>query len=226
MTTTDRLDGSDLPLDADEFADRLVREIDQYIDEHGLAESRLSEQRTDAEMRSGLYTRIYNEIAVLDLARDMLDDLSGTDDPQVFVHVLKQIEDEAKHARMLSQRLWQLGGEPQESFDRASAETEEFWELLSGFDAVETNVMLQAGVERMAQYRHPKELEFYDDETAEVYEKVIVPEEQFHAKIGERLLQSLCTDEESQRRALEQSREGRETIRRVHDTGIRNAYSD
>ena len=114
----------------------------------------------------------------------------------------------------------------QESFERADASTEEFWDLLAGFDAVETNVMLQAGVERMAQYRHPKELAHYDDETAEVYEKVIVPEEQFHAKIGVSLLRSLCRDADSQRRAMERSREGRRTIREVHDRGIRDAYTE
>jgi rubrerythrin len=226
MSTNERITEAELPLGSEEFTDRLVAEIDAYIDEHGLADARLSEQRTDAEMRNGLYTRIYNEVAVLDLAREMLDDLDGADDPQAFVHLLKQIEDEAKHARMLSQRLWNLGGAPEESFERASEETEAFWDLLSGLDAVETNVMLQAGVERMAQYRHPKELEFYDEETAEVYEKVIVPEEQFHAKVGVRLLETLCTDEGTQRRALEQSREGRETIREVHDEGVRNAYSE
>ena len=222
--TTSTLSEDDLPLPPEEFADRLMDDVDAYIDEHDLASARFETDLTDDQMRDGLYTRIYNEIVAIDLSREMLNDINRAEDPQVFVHLLKQIEDEAKHARMLSQRLWNLGGNPQEVFERASDSTVEFWERFEGLDAVEMAVMLQCGAERMAQHRHPKELEFYDDETAEIYENVIVPEEKFHAKIGVNIIRKMCTDEESQLKALRASREGREMIRSHHDKGIQEAY--
>jgi uncharacterized ferritin-like protein (DUF455 family) len=218
------LSEEELPLPPEEFADRLMEDIDDYIDEHDLATARFEEELSEEQMREGLYTRIYNEIVAIDLSREMLNDIDRAEDPQVFIHLLKQIEDEAKHARMLSQRLWNLGGNPEEVFERASASTVAFWERFEGLDAVEMAVMLQCGAERMAQHRHPKELHFYDDETAEIYENVIVPEEKFHAKIGVNIIRKLCTDEDSQRRALEKSREGREMIRSHHDKGIQQAY--
>lgn len=224
MTTRATLSESDLPLPPEEFADRLIAEIDGYIEEHGLATARFDADLGDDEMREGLYTRIYNEIAAIDLSRRMLDGIDRAENPQAFVHLLKQIEDEAKHARMLSQRLWNLGGEPELTFERADESTRSFWGLFDGLDVIETTIMLQCGTERMAQYRHEKELNYYDEETAEVYEKIIAPEEKFHAKIGVNLLRVLCTDEETQVRALRQWQEGRELIREIHDKGVQNAF--
>ena len=215
---------ADLPLPPDEFADRLIADIDAYIEEHELATARFDTQLTEEQMRDGLYTRIFNEIVAIDLPRRMMDDMGDVEDPQPFVHLLKQIEDEAKHARMLSQRLWNLGGDPQKVFERADQSAKQFWEQFTEYDAVEMTVMLQCGAERMAQHRHPKELKYYDEETAEIYERVIVPEEQFHAKIGVNLLRKLCNDRESQEKALRMWDEGRDLIRTVHDKGIQNAF--
>ena len=225
MAASNALAEADLPLPPREFADRLLDEVDAYIEEHGLAAARFDTELTEDQMRAGLYTRIYNEITAIDLSRRMLDQLDRTDNPQAFVHLLKQAEDEAKHARMLSQRLWNLGGEPQRYRELAAESTKEVWAIFDGLDVIETAAVLQCGSERMAQYRHEKELAFYDEETAEIYEKVISPEEKFHAKIGESLIRILCTDEDSQLRALRKSREGRELIREMHDKGIRDAYS-
>lgn len=220
------LSKEELPVPPEEFADRLAAEIDDYIDEYGLDDARFETELTQDQMREGLYTRIYNELIAVDLSRRMLGNLDASDDPQAFTHLLKQMEDESKHARMLSQRLWNLGGDPTKVFERANASTREFWEMFDDLDIIETAVMLQCGAERMAQYRHEKELRFYDDETAEIYEKVISPEEKFHAKIGVNLLRKLCTDHEAQLKALRKSREGRKLIRSHHDKGVQNAYAD
>jgi rubrerythrin len=229
MTATDdnfdgptRIDEVDLPLDPETFADRMIEEVDAYIDHYGLDEPRFDADLTDDQMREGLYTRIFNEIKAIDHPREML---NTVEDPQVFIHLLKQIEDEAKHARMLSQRLWNLGGTPQDVFDNAAESTVEFWELFDDREQlVDKAGVLQSGAEHMAQYRHPKELEHYDDETAAIYEDVIVPEEQFHAKIGKNIFRTHCRTEESQRQALRSARAGREQIREFHDEGVTDAY--
>lgn len=226
MATRERLSEENLPLEPEEFADELIAEVDGYIDKHQLAEARFEEELSEDEMRKGLYTRIYNEIMAVDLSRRMLDQIDEAENSQVFIHLMKQIEDEAKHARMLSQRLDGLGGDPQRVFERADEATKEFWQLFDDLDVIETAVVLQAGAERMAQHRHEKELKFYDEETAEIYKSVISPEEKFHAKIGVNLLQKLCTTAESQKRAVEMSREGRELTRQFHDEGVKNAYKD
>ena len=218
-----RIEPEELPLEPEAFADRMIEEVDAYIEHYGLDSARFDADLSEDEMREGLYTRIFNEIKAIDHPREMLD---TAEDPQVFIHLLKQIEDEAKHARMLAQRLWNLGGEPEKVFERAADSTVEFWELFDDReDIVDKAAVLQSGAEHMAQYRHPKELEFYDDETAAIYADVIVPEEQFHAKIGKNVFRTHCRDEGSQRRALQSARVGRDQIRTFHDRGVTDAYN-
>jgi hypothetical protein len=223
MSTKEGLDESELPLDSEEFEDRLIAEIDAFIDEHDLDESRFDEEFTEDEIREGLHTRIYNELAAVDLPRQMIEDVN---DEQLFIHLLKQMEDEAKHGRMLAQRIWALGGEPQKMFEKTEGSTKEYWDHFRGRDPIEIGTMMQCGSERMASFRVGKEKEYFDEETAEIYDNVIVPEEQFHAKIVEYMLRTECTDAASQRKALKSSREIRRIIMDKHDEGVREAYSD
>lgn len=213
-----------LLLPAEEFTTNLLDEIDSYIDEHGLAESRLEPELIADQMRKRLFTRVYKGTVGPDIAQEMVIGADRLEVPQIVVHLLKQSEAEAKHGRMLSQRLWNLSGDPQGTFTRAVDSSKELWENFRGQGIAETAAMLQYGAEQMAQYRHEKEREYYDDETAEVYENVISPEEQFHAKIGVNVLRTLCATEQTQRTALQTSREGRQLITSKHDGGIRNAY--
>jgi bacterioferritin (cytochrome b1) len=223
MATNTELSESELPIESDIFADRLIEEIDLFIDEHELDESRFDEKMSEVQMREGLYTRVYNEIMAVDLPRRQLE---GCDDSQVFIHLLKQIEDEAKHARMLSQRIWQLDGNPEEVFERADESVMDYWAEYDGKDPIEIGAMMQCGSERMASFRVAKEIDYYDDETATIYEDVIDPEEQFHAKIGVAMLRRLCTDRKSQVQALQGSRNIREIILDRYESGVREAYTE
>lgn len=222
MATNTQLTEAELPLDPETFADRLINEIDTFIDEHDLDDSRFEEKMSEMQMREGLYTRLYNEIMAVDLPRRQLE---GCDDPQVFIHLLKQIEDEAKHARMLAQRIWQLDGNPEETFERADESVKEYWAEYDDKDPIEIGAMMQCGSERMASFRVAKEIEYYDDETAAIYDDVIDPEEQFHAKIGVAMLRRLCTDYETQAKALRSSRDIREIILDRYESGVREAYT-
>lgn len=222
MSETHPLTADELPLDPREFSDRLTAEIDAFVEEHQLGEPRFDEQLSEAEMREGLYTRVFNEIMAVDVAREMLDDAHRFDNPQIFIHLLKQVEDEAKHARMLAQRLWNLGGDPTRCFERASRSS--MWEDFENISVVEQTVTLQAGGERMAKARHPNELQFYDEETAEIYQSVIVPEEKFHAMIGENVLRH-CTGRETQLEALRRAGRVKEMML-AHNEGGAETYSD
>lgn len=223
MPTTEALDAADLPLPADEFAVRLTEDVDRFMATRGLDESRFEEKLTPEQMRNGLYTRIHAELVTGDIARRMAEQV---DDADLFIQLIKQEEDEAKHARLLGQRLRDLGGNPAECFERADDLSEQFWAEFDGLGLIETTAMLQAGAERMARFRHPNEQSFYDDETASVYEDVITPDEMFHAQVGVNLLRACCTDLETQRNALEASHRGREIVVDLHDTGYKQAYTD
>lgn len=222
MVETIRLSEDELPVPPEEFSDRLIAEIDSFIEEYNLGAPRFDEQRSEEEMREGLYTRVYNEIMAADVPRDMLDDAKRFNNPQIFIHLLKQIEDEAKHARLLSQRLWNLGGDPAQCFERA--ERSSFWDDFEQLNSIQQAATLQGAGERMAKARHPNELKHYDEETAEIYENVIVPEEQFHTKIGENILRH-CTTEESQLQALRRAREVQELLK-THNEENAESYGE
>lgn len=221
MTEDERLRAGELPIEPGEFAERVTTQIDEFIERYELGEPRFDEQLTEAEMREGLYTRVFNEILAADFPRQMLDEADRFDEPQIFVHLLKQIEDEAKHARMLAQRLQNLGGKPQECFERADRSP--LWSDHESLDIVELAATLQGAGERMAKARHPNELKYYDDETAEIYERVIVPEEKFHAMIGVNIFRH-CTDEESQRAVVDRLDDVEELLI-AHNEGNQRSYA-
>ena len=223
MAPSESLSEDDLPLEPAEFAGRLTEDVDRFMEDHGLDQSRFEEELSDAQMRNGLYTRVHGELVTGDIARRMAEQV---DDDDLFVQLAKQAEDEVKHARLLGQRLKALGGHPAECFDRANDLSKAFWEAIEGRGVVETTAMLQAGAERMARFRHPNEQRFYDDETAKVYEDVIIPDEMFHAQVGVNVLRTYCTDEETQRTALRASWEGREIVVDLHDAGYKQAYAE
>jgi hypothetical protein len=216
MTTTERLTEEQLPVEPAVFESRLIAEIDAFIGAHDLGAPRFDEQLTEAEMREGLYTRVYNEIMAADVPRDMLDEADYFEDPQIFTHLLKQIQDEAKHARLLAGRLADLEGDPSACFERANPSP--LWDDFESLSIVEQAATLQGAGERMAKARHPNELRYYDDETAKIYENVIVPEEQFHAKIGENVLRH-CVDRDSQLAALQRARAVQDILLQHNDTG-------
>lgn len=215
------LSEGDLPMDASVFTERLIGDIDDTIESEGLNSARFEEQLSGDEMLDGLYTRVYNELAVADAARRMTEEV---DDPQIFIHLLKQVEDEAKHARMLAQRIHQLGGNPADVFDHVDQKAKGFWKRFDGLDLVETTAMLQATTERIAHQRHIHEADYYDEETAEIYRRVITPEEKFHSMIGVNILRTYCNDRPSQQTALTKVNEAMAIRGNELDSGIRNAY--
>jgi hypothetical protein len=219
MPDTEPLSFDELPVEPEAFAERFVDEIDAFVAEHGLGEPRFEETLTESEMREGLYTRVYNEIMAADVPRDMLNEADRFDNPQIFVHLLKQVQDEAKHARLLASRLADLGGDPAECFERANPSA--LWTDFEELSIVEQAATLQGAGERMAKARHPNELQYYDAETAEIYGDVIVPEEQFHAKIGVNVLRH-CTDEAAQREALSRMREVQDLLLGHNEGGGEN----
>lgn len=214
-----KIDESDLPMEPEEFSTKLFEEIDQFFFENDMDKSNFERELTDEEMRQGLYTRVSNEVRTVKYPLRLLERI---DDPVAFVHLNKQIEDEAKHARLLGKRLKELGGDPSESF--AKSETDWYWENIEENiergELIEPIIWLQGVGERWLSYRTPHDIEFFDDETAQIYEDVIVPDEKFHAQVGVNLIELLCTDEESQLKALEASREIRRKLNRVLNQGI------
>lgn len=218
------IDEDELPLPAGEFTEKLMTETDLVIEEQRLDAPRFDRDLSLEEMSNGLYTRIYNELTATELALQMVQNLDSGH-AGLFIQLVKQIEDEAKHARLLGNRLDQLGGDPSLVFERAPDIQKGFWDMARGEDVITTASILNCTSERIARLRHLKELTHYDEQTREIYENVIAPEEKYHAQIGTNVFKSLCTDRDSQSRALETVRMSRETMKETMDQGVAEAYS-
>lgn len=206
----------------DEFVDEVLEYVDSVVEEEDLDASRFDHEFSKEEMRNGLYTRIHAELMVARATDAMMEQASN---PTIFIQLCQQAEDEFNHAKLLAQRLRQLGGDPSKTFERAEASDREFWEpILNAESLIEASIRLHTCGERIVGQRHPKEKEFYDDETAQIYDEVITPDEKFHAQVGVTILRDQCTDEESQLEALNAIDEAFEMLLH-HDESYRKAYS-
>lgn len=200
----------ELPLEPDEFTQRLISEVEAYAIEQGWTESQFDDQPSDSELINGLLTRLRNELGVIEEPLKMA---KMTDDPTIFIQLCKQMEDEAKHARLLAQRIMQLGGNPAECYDMSADSADPYWDLIDSYDTIHEKVaLIEAGGERMAGLKHENEVEYFDDDTRKIYSDVILPDESFHTDLGERIVRKYCTDEKTQLETLNASKKGRKTF--------------
>lgn len=226
----DFVDEDELPLDPDEFVDRLLEAVDRIIEENKFAESRFDSEFGHDEMKNGLYTRVYAEIQA-GLVPDRMRE--ECDDSRLCIHLLKQSEDEFRHARLLAKRLDELGGDVSNIPENVAQDTIDYFENAhykrweqEGFDMVKTAISHQAVGERIAGMRHPNEVQYYDEETSTIYKDVIIPDERFHAQVGANILRHYCTDTSSQLTAINEVERTLENLENLHNEGYRDAYTE
>jgi bacterioferritin (cytochrome b1) len=115
----------------------------------------------------------------------------------------KQVGDEAKHYRMIEQRLLELG-EPTENFDPLAPKISPLTEYLLGIEStLEKAASGPFAREAIAVFKnaqfieHLKEMD--DTQTAELYENTIQKDEAYHHQLGESLLLRLVHTEADQK---------------------------
>ncbi len=146
-----------------------------------------------------LKVALKNEIEATEIAARWL---VKTDDVQVKMAFARQAGDEAKHYRMIADRLRELGFDAR-GFDPL---TKGFGPLFQYLDALETTVeRVAAGQftrEAIAVVKNRQFIEFCeragDRATATLYKDVIEPDERFHHELGRSILLRLATTTEAQ----------------------------
>jgi 1,2-phenylacetyl-CoA epoxidase catalytic subunit len=154
-----------------------------------------------------LKVALRNELEATEIAARWL---VTTDDVQVKLALARQVGDEAKHYRLIAERLGTLG------VDAASLDP-----LAGGYGALFTYLdTLPTTVERVAAGQFTREaiavvknrqfIEFCervgDKTTATLYRDVIEPDERFHHELGRSLLLRLATTDEAQASATRAAR--------------------
>jgi uncharacterized ferritin-like protein (DUF455 family) len=149
-----------------------------------------------------LRVALKNEIEATEIAARWL---VATSDVEVKMAFARQAGDEAKHYRMIAERLGELGFDAR-SFDPLA---QGFGPLFNYLDSLETTIeRVAAGQftrEAIAVVKNRQFIEFCDRAgdrvTATLYRDVIEPDERFHHQLGRSLLLKLATTRETQEAA-------------------------
>lgn len=154
-----------------------------------------------------LKVALRNEVEATEIAARWL---VATDDVGVKMAFARQAGDEAKHFRMIAERLRELGVDPEAVDPLAGG----FGPLFQYLDSLTTTVeRVAAGQftrEAIAVVKNRQFIEFCervgDAATATLYREVIEPDERYHHELGRSLLLRLAATEEAQARAARAAR--------------------
>ena len=187
-------------------AEEFVRELDE---QNQAVLRRLEPEATLAPEVSGdlnvlnlLKVALKNEIEATEIAARWL---VSTDEVAVKMALARQAGDEAKHYRMIAERLRELGFDA-DGFDPIA---KGYGPLFNYLDTLRTTVeRVAAGQftrEAIAVVKNRQFIEFCeragDRATATLYRDVIEPDERFHHQLGRSLLLRCATTPEAQARA-------------------------
>jgi hypothetical protein len=185
-------------VDVDSFLAQLDTEIRTALDRIGAAASR--EPGGEVTVGKLLFVALKNEIEATECAAGWI---GTTRDIDVKLALARQAGDEAKHYRLIAQRLGELGLDAT-SFDPGprSAMLEYLGSLHSTVERVAAGQFTR---EALALVRNDEFMRFCgskgDATTAALYRDVIQPDERHHHELGRRLLTRLVTSDEAREQA-------------------------
>lgn len=186
-------------MDAAAFVAELSSENDSILKRLAPAQALTVEARGDLTPRNLLRVALKNELEASEIAALWMPSAVGAD---LKLALARQAGDEARHYRLIVERLHDLG-DPLEGFDPLAQGYSPLFKFLGS---------LQSDVERVAAGQFTREaialvknVQFIelceragDASTAMLYRGVIQPDEQHHHELGRHFLERLAVDEEAQ----------------------------
>lgn len=171
-----------------------------------------------------LKVALRNEVEATEIAARWL---VATDDVRVKMAFARQAGDEAKHFRMIAERLRELGVDPEAVDPLAGG----FGPLFQYLDSLTTTVeRVAAGQftrEAIAVVKNRQFIDFCervgDAATATLYREVIEPDERYHHELGRSLLLRLAATEEAQARAERAARRTLELAEELQQKALATA---
>jgi uncharacterized ferritin-like protein (DUF455 family) len=193
-----------------EFVAQLDAENQRRLGLLAPADTLKPEVQGDLNVANLLKVALRNEIEATEIAARWL---VTTDDVDVKLALARQVGDEAKHYRMIAERLRALGFDAK-SFDPLAKGYGPLFQYLDTLTStVERVAAGQFTREAIAVVKNRQFIEFCDHagdrETAAMYRDVIEPDERYHHELGRTLLLRLATTPDAQAAA---SRAARRTL--------------
>jgi uncharacterized ferritin-like protein (DUF455 family) len=184
---------------AEDFVRQLDAETQALLSRLAPDDTLKPEVEGDLTVLNLLKVALKNEIEATEIAARWL---VTTDDVEVKLALARQVGDEAKHYRMIAERLRGLGFDTH-AFDPLA---KGYGPLFSYLDALTTTVeRVAAGQfarEAIAVVKNRQFIDFCeavgDRETATLYRDVIEPDERYHHELGRSLLRRLATTQSAQ----------------------------
>jgi hypothetical protein len=174
---------------AEEFVDRLEAENQARLGRLAPDDTLKPEVEGALNVPNLLKVALRNEIEATEIAARWL---VSTTDVEVKLALARQVGDEARHYRLIAERLRALGFDPR-SFDPLAKGFGPLFHYLDGLPTtVERVAAGQFTREAIAVVKNRQFIEFCehagDAETARLYRDVIEPDERYHHELGRRLL--------------------------------------
>jgi len=178
----------------------------------------------DLNVLNLLRIALKNEMEATEIAARWL---VTTDEVDVKLALARQVGDEAKHYRMIAERLRELGVDPGSVNPLAKG----YGPLFQYLDTLRTTVeRVAAGQftrEAIAVVKNRQFIEFSeragDTATAALYRDVIEPDERFHHEMGRRLLLRFATTDAAQDAARRAARRTLELAEELQAAALRTA---
>ncbi|MGB7622046.1 MAG: ferritin-like domain-containing protein [Terriglobia bacterium] len=175
--------------------DKILNQLRSPVDIHSGPEEAMS-------IPNLLKIALKNEVEATELAAVWMPTTTNVEVKMAFA---RQVGDEAKHYRLIEERLHQLG-ETLDGFNPLSHGYTPLFKFLSVLrDMVDRVAAAQFTREAIAVIKNEQFIALCevkgDHETARLYRDIIQPDEQFHHDLGRRLLEKYATTEELQANA-------------------------
>ena len=182
----------------EEFCEELEGTVYASLDRIGEA-SAAHDPAPEVTIAAMLIGALRNEIEASEEAALWI---SSTDELDVKLALARQCGDEAKHYRLIEDRLRQLGMDPSSINPLADGYTPMFQFLRGLQTTVERIAAGQFTREGLAKVRNQVFIDYCkskeDNETAKLYEEIIQPDEGYHHELGRSLLPKYADTPEKQ----------------------------
>ena len=182
-----------------EFTARLVEEMDRIFARLGETETLESEAEGEVDVVTLLRLALKSELEASELAGYWM---PTTPEVDAKMALAQQCGDEMKHYGLISRRLEELGQDLSAFDPLADGHSPLYQYLRSLRTTVERIAAGPFASEAIAQIRNQQFINFCravgDEGTAELYSKVIQPEESHHHQLGREILEKYATTPELQ----------------------------
>lgn len=202
-------------LDSDQFAKRLGRKSEraakQLVERTYDDDSRVEGEGLIRMLRSFMWNEFY--FGTYPPARQMnvlyeMNDRDVSRDIDIVIELANMARDELKHAKLFSNRVEELGGNPDiREYTPTEAQVEMFHTVYDHDGIVPLAACQQMGIERFVPiiFQALIDHDVVDDRTKEVLHSADIDEPN-HLNVGRKIVLRFATDEAVQERAIEANR--------------------